>query len=181
MNDTEGDWMASSSQQSHDSVSGSDYRREHHTHWCPSCDRNLETLTQDGRIIAVLEFMKRAGFHILCGFVRTFFSSDEDTVKRRTGKFFQHGGFGTCVRAMLQHRQFGPSRRTTKGATMSFHKELGEEIGDLFLSIMETKMDELEKDTSLQLKPDSITASNIEDFSFAKYMDHYDSRAPTLT
>jgi len=64
---------------------------------------------------------------------------------------------------------------------MSFHKELGEEIGDLFLSIMETKMDELEKDTSLQLKPDSITASNIEDFSFAKYMDHYDSRAPTLT
>jgi len=45
---------------------------------------------------------------------------------------------------MLQHRRFGPSRRTTEGATMSFRKELGEEIGDLFLHIMETEMDEIE-------------------------------------
>ena len=173
--------MVSSLQQSHDSVSGSDYGREHHTHWCPSCDRNLETLTEDGRIIAVLKFMKRAGFHTLSGFIRTFFSSDGDTVKGRAGKFFQHGGFGTCVSTMLQHRQFGPSRRTTKGATMSFRKELREEIGDLFLRIMETEMEELEKDATLRLKPDSVKASDIEDFSFAKYMDHYDSHAPTLT
>jgi len=181
MSDTDGDWMASSSQQSYDSVSGSDYGREHHTHWCPSCDRHLGNLTEDDRIIAVLEFTKRAGFHTLSGFVRTFFGSDGDTVKRRAGKFFQHGGFGTCVSAMLQHRRFGPSRRTTKGATMSFREELGEEIGDLFLRIMETKMDELRKDPSLRLKPDSVKASDIEDFSFAKYMDYYDSHAPTLT
>jgi len=128
MSYTDGD--ASSSQQSHNSLSGSDYGREHHTHWCPSCDRHLENLTEDGRIIAVLEFMKHAGFHTLSVFVRTFFGSDGDAVKRRAGKFFQHGGFGTCVSAMLQHRRFGHSRRTTKGATMSFRKELGEEIGD---------------------------------------------------
>jgi len=132
--------MASSSQLSHDLVSGSDYGREHHTHWCPSCDRNLETLTEDGHTIAVLDFMKRAGFQTLSGFVQTFFSSDGDTVKWRAGKFFQHGGFGTCVSAMLQHRRFGPRRRTTKGATMSFRMELGEEIGDLFLRMMETEM-----------------------------------------
>jgi len=173
--------MASSSQQSHDSVSGSDYGREHHTHWCPSCDKNLETLTEDGRIIAVLEFMKRAEFHTLSGFIWTFFSSDRDTVKRRAGKFFQHGGFGTCVSAMLQHWRFGPCRRTTKGVTILFRKELGEEIGDLFLRIMENEIDELKKNASLQLKPDSVKSSDIEDFLFAKYMNHYDSHAPTLT
>jgi len=42
-------------------------------------------------------------------------------------------------------------------------------------------MDELGKNPSLRLKPDSVKASDIEDFSFAKYMDHYDSHAPTLT
>jgi hypothetical protein len=63
MSDTDGDWTAASSQQSHDSVSGSDYGREHYPHWCASCNRHQENLTGDGRIIAVLEFMKRAGFH----------------------------------------------------------------------------------------------------------------------
>jgi hypothetical protein len=181
MSDTDGDWTASSSQQSHDSVSGSDYGREHHPHWCASCDRHLENLTEDGRIIAVLEFMKRAGFHTLSVFLRMFFSSDGDPVKRRAGKFFQHGGFGTCVSAMLQHKRFGPSRRATNGATMSFREELGEEVGDLLLRIMEAELDELGKDPSLRLNPDSVKASDIEEFSFAKYMDQYHTSAPTLT
>ena len=33
----------------------------------------------------------------------------------------------------------------------------------------------------MRQKLDSIKASDIENFSFAKYMDHYDSYAPTLT
>jgi len=173
--------MASSSPQSHDSVSGSDYGREHHPHWCASCDRHLENLAEDGRIIAVLEFMKCAGFRTLSVFLQMFFRSNEDPVKRRAGKFFQHGGFGTCMSAMLQHRRFGPSRRATKGATMSFREELGEEVGDIFLCIMEAEMDELGKDLSLRLNPDSVKASDIEDFSFAKYMDRYQTHAPTLT
>jgi hypothetical protein len=159
------------------SVSGSDYGREHHPHWCASCDRHLENLTEDGCIIAVLEVMKRAGFHTLSVFLRKFFSSDGDPVKRRAGIFFQHGGFGTCVSEMFQHRRFGP----TNGATMSFREKLGEEVGDLFLRIMEAELDELSKDPSLRLNPDSVKASDIEDFSFAKYMDQYHTSAPTLT
>jgi hypothetical protein len=64
---------------------------------------------------------------------------------------------------------------------MSFREELGEEVGDLLLRIMEAELDELGKDPSLRLNPDSVKASDIEDFSFAKYMDQYHTSAPTLT
>ena len=48
---------------------------EHHSHWCAS--RHLENLSEDGRIIAVLEFMKRAGFRTLSMFIEaSFFGSD---------------------------------------------------------------------------------------------------------
>ena len=64
---------------------------------------------------------------------------------------------------------------------MSFRKELGEEVGEIFLRIKVAEMDELGKDLSLRLNPGRVKASDIDDSSFATYMDQYHTHAPTLT
>jgi len=120
--------------------------------------------------------VKRAGFRTLSVFIEAFFGSDGDAAKRRAGKFFQLGGYSTCVSAMIQQRWLGPSRRA-----MKVREEVGEEIGDLFLRILDAEMDQLGKEPSLRLNPDAVKASDIEEFSFAKHMDQYETHALTLS
>jgi len=133
------------------------------------------------RVLEVLEFMKSKGFKSYRSFQQAFFDSEDETVRRRAGVFFQRGGFRETLDLMTKHCRFGGGKRVTSQATEVLREEIGQEIMALCLRLLDQEMEALGKVPGLRLKEEDVSSKDVESFSFTAHMRIYEEHAPCLT
>jgi hypothetical protein len=147
----------------------------------PGPRQDRDNAPEAERIINVLDYMKSKGFASLGSFHKAVFNSNDDKVKRRVGKFFQHGGFKESMALMLKHQKFGGDRRMTVKATDKLRDDIGEELRELHERLLDREMRQLEKVPFLRLRKDEIKSDDVKSFSVSAFMKIYREHAPTLT
>lgn len=142
-----------------------------------------DDMTEAERIIHILDYMKakQLGFRSLRAFLLAVFTSEDENVKNRIGKFYQYGGFKSLFGLMLRHQKFAPNRRIMLRTSKDLVEAIGEELCDLFIRILRFEMGLISEEPRCRKAPTDVTPADCDEFSYQAFEAIYDEKAPLLS